>query len=308
MTSPIDPQILSEAAERLQRVQERITKACQKAGRDPSEITLVGACKRQPTEKIAASLLAGLSELGENYVQPAQATEVQLQQVLKEAQPEAPTPAYRWRMIGHLQRNKAGTAVETFEVIDSVDSLRLMKALNRKAETSQKRLEIGIQVNLSQEESKSGVEPGNLSDLVASSSELSNIRLVSLMTMPAPGTEAARHDFAQLRELRDMLRNEKGGESLRDLNMGMSGDLEVAIEAGATVVRIGTDLGQNFPRARAFPSLRQFRHHGNAGDIFQPETVRRTVALDQARLTGDGDFREVEPLHRLDEFGPRYAW
>ena len=242
MTSSIDPQILSEAAERLQRVEERIKTACQKAGRSPSEITLVGACKRQPAEKIAASLLAGLSELGENYVQPAQVTEAQLKQVLKDALPDSETPAYRWRMIGHLQRNKAGTAVETFEVIDSVDSLRLMKALNRKAEADEKTLEIGIQVNLSREESKSGVDPENLTDLVGSSSELPNIELVSLMTMPAPGTEAARRDFAQLRELRDMLRTETGGENLRDLNMGMSGDLEVAIEMGATVVRIGTDL------------------------------------------------------------------
>ena len=105
MTSSIDPQILSEAAERLQRVEERIKTACQKAGRSPSEITLVGACKRQPAEKIAASLLAGLTELGENYVQPAQVTEAQLKQMLKDALPDSETPAYRWRMIGHLQSN-----------------------------------------------------------------------------------------------------------------------------------------------------------------------------------------------------------
>ena len=242
MTPPIDEQTLHEASERLRRVQERIQKACREAGRSPSEITLVGACKRQPVEKIAASLLAGLTELGENYVQQAQNTETQLQNLLQDASYDARLPAYRWRMIGHLQRNKAGVAAESFEVIDSVDSLRLMQALNRKAEALQKTLKIGIQVNLSREASKSGVDPESLTDLVGSSSELSHLQLVSLMTMPAPGTEAARRDFAQLRELRDMLRSEEGGENLRDLNMGMSGDLEVAIEMGATVVRIGTDL------------------------------------------------------------------
>ena len=242
MKADIHPHILSEATERLNQVKERIRKACANAGRDPSEITLVGACKRQSVDRIAASLLAGLSELGENYVQAAQATQSLLGAVLNEGTPGSHPPLYRWRMIGHLQRNKAGAAVDTFEAIDSVDSLRLMKNLDRKAEQAHKILEVGIQVNLSGEESKSGVAPEDLAELVASSAELDHTRLVSLMTMPAPGTELARRDFARLRELRDMLRSHKGGETLRELNMGMSSDLEIAIEAGATVVRIGTDL------------------------------------------------------------------
>ena len=132
----IHPDILSEAAERLDQVNERIRKACQDAGRDPSEITLVGACKRQPVEKIAASLLAGLTDLGENYVQAAQTTPSQLGSCLEAAAQESEPPLYRWRMIGHLQRNKAGAAVEAFDLIDSVDSLKLLQTLDKKSETA----------------------------------------------------------------------------------------------------------------------------------------------------------------------------
>ena len=242
MKTVINEELLSDAAERLGRVRERIQKACHRAHREPSEITLVGACKRQPLEKIAASLFAGLTELGGNYVQEALSTQARLPAFLEEAANGSPIPPPRWHMIGHLQRNKAGLAVDAFEVVDSVDSPRLMRALHQKAEQAHRILDIGIQVNLSGELSKSGVDPEGLPDLVASSADLGHIRIVGLMTMPAPDAESAKRDFAQLRDLRDMLRNEKGGEALGGLNMGMSGDLEIAIESGATVVRIGTDL------------------------------------------------------------------
>ena len=242
MKTLISDELLASATERLDRVRKRIQRACERADRSPSEITLVGACKRQPPKIIAASLFAGLTELGENYVQEALSTQAELSAFLEHGVGGKSLPPPRWRMIGHLQRNKAGLAVDAFEVIDSVDSFRLMKALQQKAAEAQRILDIGIQVNLSGETSKSGVAPEGLADLVASSVDLSHIRIVGLMTMPAPGKESARHDFARLRELRDMLRTEKGGEALCELNMGMSSDLEIAIESGATVIRVGTDL------------------------------------------------------------------
>ena len=234
--------VLRDAAERLAVVQARMEKACKAAGRDVSEITLVGACKRQPVNKIAASLFAGLRNLGENYIQGAEATQITLPQFLSEPSNGTPPPLPRWHMIGHLQRNKAKQAVENFETVDSLDSPRLAKALHRRAEELNRTIEVCIQVNLSGESTKSGTSPAELPELISTLAELSRVRAIGLMTMPAPGTVASRHDFAELRELRDQLRDQPGCESLTELNMGMSGDLEIAIKEGATIVRIGTDL------------------------------------------------------------------
>lgn len=254
MTSIIDPELLREAAERLASVRDRIDRACAHVGRDTSEVTLVGACKRQPAERIAASLYAGLRELGANYVQEARAIKPQLAALLEEPANGAPPAPARWRMIGHLQRNKAGQAVADFDTIDSVDSSRLARALDQAAEEKGRVLDVCLQANLSGEASKSGILPDDLSELVATASSLPHLRAVGLMTMPAPDADSARRDFARLRDLRDMLSGEPGGDTLSELNMGMSGDLEIAIEMGATVVRIGTDLFGERPPAERNPA------------------------------------------------------
>lgn len=238
----IDPLLLKEASDRLAAIRERIHLACQAVGRDASEITLVGACKRQPVEKVAASLYAGLRELGANYVQEAQTIQPELAAFLADPANGPRPPMPRWHMIGHLQRNKSGQAVDAFDSIDSVDSAKLARALDDKAGGEGKVLDICLQVNLSGETSKSGIVPEELSDLLATTSTLPRLRAVGLMTLPAPDANSARRDFARLRDLRDMLRSEPGGGSLRELNMGMSADLEVAIEEGATIIRIGTAL------------------------------------------------------------------
>ncbi|MDG2334079.1 MAG: YggS family pyridoxal phosphate-dependent enzyme [Myxococcota bacterium] len=252
MSSVIDPGCLAEANERFLAVRTRIQAACTSAGRAASEITLVGACKRQPLDRIAAAVCAGLSQLGENYVQAAQETRPRLADLLAAhfADLGTPAPAPTWRMIGHLQRNKAGPAAGLFHAVDSVDNPRLARALESRARDQGEVVEACIQVNLSGESSKSGCPEGDLPGLLASCAEFSHLRVVGLMTMPAPDPdpEQARETFARLRALRDTLSRREGGAHLHHLNMGMSGDLEVAIEEGATLIRVGTDLfGERTP-------------------------------------------------------------
>jgi len=244
MSPPLDPDVLAQGRARLESVRSRIAAACATAGRDPAEITLVGACKRQPPEVIAAAVCAGLGQLGENYVQAALATQALLRPLLEAHAPGGPVALPAWRMIGHLQRNKASQAVEAFGCVDTVDNPRLAKALARRAEAAGVQIEICLQVNLSGESTKSGCAEAELEALLGECSALPSLRVVGLMTMPAPGPtpDSARETFARLRGLRDTLQREPGGAALRHLNMGMSADLEVAIEEGATVIRVGTDL------------------------------------------------------------------
>ncbi len=244
MSSGLDPSLLAEAEDRLAAIRSRIERACATAGRNPAEVSLVGACKRQPADRIAALVCAGLSELGENYVQSAITTQAELGAHLRDHFGEASAPTPRWRMIGHLQRNKAAQAVETFGAVDSVDSARLARALATRAREAGTVLDICLQVNLSGEKSKSGCAEEEVGGLFAACAELSELRVVGLMTLPAPGSgpEDARPAFARLRALRDTLSREPGGADLHHLNMGMSRDLEIAIEEGSTLVRVGTDL------------------------------------------------------------------
>ena len=244
MSGALDPHVLAEAEARLGAIHERIERACEAAGRDPAEVNLVGACKRQPAERIAALVCAGLSELGENYVQSAVTSQAELGARLENHFGDADAPTPRWRMIGHLQRNKAAQAVETFGAVDSVDSARLARALATRAREAGVVLEICLQVNLSGEQSKSCCAEAEVGGLLAACALLPDLRVVGLMTLPAPGSgpESARPAFARLRALRDTLSREPGGAALHHLNMGMSQDLEVAIEEGSTLVRVGTDL------------------------------------------------------------------
>jgi pyridoxal phosphate enzyme (YggS family) len=252
----LDPEILADAEARLKGVHARIGRACQAAGRMSSEVTLVGACKRQPIDRIAALVCAGLAQLGENYVQSARTTQSELSRRLDEHFGGGAVPAPGWRMIGHLQRNKASQAVEIFGAVDTLDSGRLARALAGRAQEAGVVLDICLQVNLSGETSKSGCAEADLGDLLAQCAALPGLRVVGLMTLPAPGSspEAARPAFARLRALRDTLSREPGGTGLHHLNMGMSGDLEVAIDEGATLVRVGTDLFGERPPGSLVPA------------------------------------------------------
>jgi pyridoxal phosphate enzyme (YggS family) len=224
-------------AERLEAVCARIVAAARRAGRDPAEIVLIGAAKTRSADEVAQAAGAGLTCVGENYVQEARDKRASLAG-------REDTARLRWHLIGHLQRNKARDAVRTFDVIETVDRAALAQELERRAAAEKRTLEILLQVNVSGEPQKSGVAPEDLSDLLAACAALTHLRVTGLMTVPAATDDpaAVRPAFTRLRTLRDELRGAAGGESLRELSMGMSADFEVAIEEGATLVRVGTAL------------------------------------------------------------------
>jgi len=219
---PIDHAI----KERLTIVQARIGAAAYKVGRESSSIRLVLASKTQPSETVRAAYEAGARDFGENYVQEGIAKRDEL----------ADLTAIRWHLIGHLQTNKAKTAANTFALIHSVDSSRLAESLAR-AQPSP-RIHALIEVNLGGEASKSGVAPDAVAAILDAARD--KIQFDGLMTIPppAPRAEAARPYFARLRELRDSLAIQSG-LALSELSMGMTDDFEIAIEEGATIVRIG---------------------------------------------------------------------
>jgi hypothetical protein len=227
-------------AARLAELHERIERAARRAGRDPAAVHLLGAAKRQPPGRVAAAVRAGLRDVGENYVQEAKVKMSALQEILG---PEL-AGSVRWHGIGHLQRNKAREAVASFDRIHTLDSVRLAAALDEQATRAGRRLPVLVQVNLSREATKSGVDPDALPELLDALRPFAHLDVVGLMTMPAPDPdpEAARPSFARLRALRDDLRTHPGGERLEELSMGMSHDFEIAVEEGATWVRVGTAL------------------------------------------------------------------
>ncbi len=229
-----------EARERLARVRERIERACARAGRAVDDVTLVGVSKRQPAERIAASVRAGVTHLGESYVQ-----ELRDKRPRVEALVGAEHAArLRWSMVGGLQRNKVRHLLPLVDVVESLDREPLAAELDRRAREAGRMLDVCLQVNLSREPQKSGVAPEELASLLAACAALDRLRVVGLMTVPraSDDPEDSRPAFARLRELRDTLRSAPGGSNLRELSMGMSADFEIAIAEGATRVRIGTAL------------------------------------------------------------------
>ena len=216
----------------LTSVMERISAAALTCGRDPRSVQLVAAAKSQPAERVRQAVEAGIGIVGENYIQEAQAKF----EILSD-------PTIQWHFIGHLQRNKAKYAVRLFELIHSVDSVGLAVELNKQARNAGKTQPVLVQVNISGEPSKSGIGQEQTSELIRTIAEFSNIQVQGLMTMPPyfDAPERARPYFAALRRLRDRLQHTLG-LPLRDLSMGMTGDFEVAIEEGATLVRIGTAI------------------------------------------------------------------
>jgi len=235
-------------AARLAALRARIDAAARRAGRDPAAVRIVGASKRQSAAKVAAAARAGLRDFGENYVQEAAAKIASVREILGEEDAARLT----WHGIGHLQRNKAREAVAAFACVHTLDSERLAAELERHAAVTGRVLPVLVQVNVSGEASKSGVGEAALPALLAALAAHAHLRVVGLMAMPAPAEdpEAARPAFARLRALRDALRGKPGGAALAELSMGMSHDFEVAVEEGATWVRIGTDLFGPRPAGR----------------------------------------------------------
>lgn len=216
--------------ERLKSINEKIAAACQRAGRDFFDVTLVAVSKTVEPERIRQAIEAGVRVLGENRVQEAASKINELAAVVAEHNVE-------WHLIGHLQSNKARRAVELFSAIQSVDSFKLAERLDNVAGELGKKLPVFIEVNLGDEESKAGAKPDEVLPLCEQVSKLTNLELKGLMAVPPflENAEDVRPFFRRLRTLRDQAQ-------LKELSMGMSHDFEIAIEEGATIVRIGTAL------------------------------------------------------------------
>ena len=219
-------------AARLERVRERIAAAAARAGRSPDEITLIGASKTVDAGRIAEAIAAGLGDLGENYVQEAEA---------KRRDPALQGTAARWHLIGHLQSNKAKTAVRLFGIIQTLDSERLGDVLARQAAARGEPLTVLIEVDYTGEPDRTGLRPEAVPALVERVGQQPALEVAGLMTVPALGLDeaATRAVFRRLRTLRDELAGRYPSLSWQHLSMGMTDDFEVAIEEGATMVRIG---------------------------------------------------------------------
>ena len=216
--------------ENLLRVMEKIENAARKIGRDPNEIKLVAVSKTVEVARIMEAIEAGISILGENYVQEAQ------KKIEEIGQPVS------WHFIGHLQSNKAKYAIRLFDMIHSLDSVPLAEELNRRAEQADRVMEVMIEVNLSKEATKFGTDEEVVVNLAKRIQNLNHLSLEGLMTMPPyfDSPELSRPYYIALRELKEKMVKE--GVPMKDLSMGMSNDFEIAIEEGATYVRVGTAI------------------------------------------------------------------
>ena len=242
---------MSAIKENFLRVTERIEGAARRVGRDPREIKLVAVSKTVDAPRIKEAIESGVSILGENYVQEAQ------KKIEEIGRPACTEPASRslaegrrfgegrpvaWHFIGHLQSNKAKYAVRLFDMIHSLDSLPLAEELNRRAEQAGRAMKVMIEVNLSGEMTKFGAEEESVLNLAKRILDLNRLSLEGLMTMPPyfDLPEMSRPYYIGLREMKE--RMVKEGIPMRELSMGMSNDFEIAIEEGATYIRVGTAI------------------------------------------------------------------
>ena len=232
---PTKPDAIQTLRERFTDVRRRIETAAQACGRSASEITLVAITKTHPVETLKAALDLGEKDLGENRVQEA---EGKIQELGRDAA--------RWHLVGHLQTNKARRAVGLFDVIHSLDSAGLAERLNRFCvEEKRQSLDVLVQIDLGGEVNKTGIEPALLAALLTTLKNCPRLRLIGLMTLPPyfENPECSRPFFKALRELRDELQLQGHfGAAKGELSMGMSHDFEIAIEEGATIIRVGTAL------------------------------------------------------------------
>lgn len=226
-------------ADRLQTVEERIQGAAARSGRNRSEITLVAVSKKFSAQTIRGAYEAGLREFGENYVQEFADKQAELGDLAQA----------HFHLIGHLQSNKVKLASELFEVIQTVDSSKLLQRLNAAATERHATMEVLLEVKLSDEQNKTGANPAALPALLDTAAGCSHLHLTGLMTMP-PWSEDPEHSRPYFQQLAALGRK----HGLPKLSMGMSGDFEVAIEEGATVIRVGTALFGHRPKPQAdFP-------------------------------------------------------
>jgi pyridoxal phosphate enzyme (YggS family) len=218
----------------LEQIKERIRKACESCSRDANSVRLVAVSKTIAAGTVKEAIEAGVTVLGENYIQEAREKFNTLVQY-----------PVSWHFIGHLQSNKAKYAVRLFDLIHSVDSFKLARELDKQANKLDKIQQILVQVNISAEDTKSGISADEAPGLISEISRLENLSIRGLMTMPPYfyQPEKVKPFFAALRELRDRIKAQAPANvSLEELSMGMTGDFEVAIEEGATLVRIGTAI------------------------------------------------------------------
>ena len=211
-------------------IRQRMAAAAERCGRNHEDINLMAVSKTIPPERVHEAIKAGITWFGENYVQ--------------EAREKIPAVGQNvsWHMIGHLQTNKVKYVVHLFDWIHSVDRIELARELDKRAAQNQRTLKVLIEVNVSGEVSKSGAEPSRVLELVRQISVMPNLNVQGLMTMPPffENPEEARPYFVALRRLRDKIEGENiPGVQMKELSMGMTGDFEVAIEEGATIIRVG---------------------------------------------------------------------
>lgn len=225
---------LQTIGERFDNVRARIKAAAKRAGRPPDEIKLIAISKTHGAAIVREALVAGATDLGENRVQEADS---KINEIGRETA--------RWHLVGHLQTNKARRAVELFDVIHSVDSVALVEKLERlSVETDRPDLPVLVQVDLAGEQTKSGVDSASLATLLDAFTGCDRVRLVGLMTLPPffEDPECTRPFFKALRDIRDELKAQGHFHGPGELSMGMSHDFEVAVEEGATMVRVGTSI------------------------------------------------------------------
>ena len=219
---------MSSLIDRYKKINDRILTSCEQAKRDPSSVKLLAVSKTKPPEMVDEFASLGQKFFGENKIQEAQA--------------KIPLciSGLQWHLIGHLQSNKAKIAATLFDMVHSVDSLKIMNALDRNAEST---LPILLQVNVAGDSAKFGFRPEEAEEIINLSCKLNNCEVHGLMTIPpfSEDLDKTRQHFNHLRELRDAL-EVKTGIPLPELSMGMSYDLEAAIEAGSTWIRVGSDL------------------------------------------------------------------
>jgi pyridoxal phosphate enzyme (YggS family) len=218
-------------AARIKRVRVRITAAAQRAGRDPAEVSLVAITKGTPAAAVDAAIAAGVEDVGENRVQEAADKQRQVRGIA------------RWHLVGHLQTNKAARAARLFDVVHSVDSRRVAEALSANRPAGRDPMAVLLEVELTGQPNRFGVAEADVEGVIQQLVNVPAIHLMGLMTIApfAEDPEAARPFFMRLRHLRDHMEHVTGW-ALPELSMGMSGDFEVAVEEGATMVRIGTAI------------------------------------------------------------------
>ncbi len=224
---------MSDIAENLENIRGRIRSAAKRVGRDPHDIKLIAVTKTIEPFRIKEAISCGVTICGENRIQEA-----------KEKIGEI-GHSVRWHLIGHLQRNKVKYIFDLFDLIHSVDTLPLAREINKDAQKRKKIMEVLIQTNLSGEESKHGVDAKNTLDLIKEISLLKNISIQGLMTITpfSENPEDSRIYYRQLRDMKEEIKREGiEGVIMKEISMGMSGDFEVAIEEGATLIRVGTAI------------------------------------------------------------------